>query len=131
MVTIKQLNGLDPLLYQLVGPLVMNPDVLKRNRNYPFKTSKNFQWLIAMDKTEVVGFMPIEFRNQQAIINNYYTADENQEVLDALIKTAIDMVKDDFLLVSITQVQHRPTFLQNDFAVEHEWKNYVKMLKEG
>lgn len=129
MVTIKQISGLDSRLYQLVAPLVMDPDVLKQNRNYPFKTNKNYQWFIAIEDKKVTGFLPIEFREKQAIINNYYTVKENQEILDALIKTAINSVKEEFLLVSVTQSQHTQTFLQNGFSVEREWKNYVKMRK--
>ena len=34
-----QLKGLDTDLYPLIGPLVMNPKVLKANNNYPFKTT--------------------------------------------------------------------------------------------
>ena len=38
-----QLKGLDTDLYPLIGPLVMNPKVLKANNNYPFKTTANHQ----------------------------------------------------------------------------------------
>lgn len=129
MVTIKQIDGLDTRLYQLVAPLVMNPDVLKQNRNYPFKTNKNYQWLIAIQDREVAGFLPIEFRDKQAIINNYYTAKESHKILDCLIKAAINSVEEKFLLVSVTQSQHVAIFQQNGFVIEREWKNYVKMRK--
>ena len=33
-----RLNGVDARLYPLVGPLVMNPAILRQNNNYPFKT---------------------------------------------------------------------------------------------
>lgn len=56
-----QLKGLDADLYPLIGPLVMNPKVLKANNNYPFKTTENYQWYIAVDdQEEVVGFLPVE-----------------------------------------------------------------------
>ncbi|RGN46072.1 hypothetical protein [Bacteroides sp. OM05-12] len=129
MIAIELIGGLDSRLYELVAPLVMNPEVLRQNRNYPFKTTKKHQWLIAISQESVIGFLPMEIRDKQVIINNYYTKEENQEVLDLLIKNAIKFFGDDYYLVSVTQRQHIPTFLQNGFTIELEWKNYVKMKK--
>ncbi len=129
MVTIEHLDGLNPHLYVLVAPLVMNPEVLKQNRNYPFKTTQNHQWLIAMNEEKVLGFLPIEVRRQQAIINNYYIQGENEDILDLLIKKALDHLGKEYFLVSVTQSQHVKTFLQNGFVIEREWKNYVRMRK--
>lgn len=42
MIQIIQLQGTDKRLYELVAPLVMNPDILKQNYNYPFRTSEGF-----------------------------------------------------------------------------------------
>ena len=54
-------------LYPLIGPLVMNPKVLKANNNYPFKTTANHQWYIAVnDQEEVMGFLPVE--NKKALL---------------------------------------------------------------
>ena len=54
---VTQLKGLDTDLYPLIGPLVMNPKVLKANNNYPFKTTANHQWYIAVnDQEEVMAF---------------------------------------------------------------------------
>lgn len=62
-----QLKGLDTDLYPLIGPLVMNPKVLKANNNYPFKTTANHQWYIAVnDQEEVMGFLPVE--NKKALL---------------------------------------------------------------
>ena len=36
---ILQLDGLEPQLFNLIGPLAMNPKVLRANNNYPFKTT--------------------------------------------------------------------------------------------
>lgn len=129
MVTIEHIDGLSPHLYERVAPLVMNPEVLKQNRNYPFKTTKNHQWLIAIKEEKIIGFVPIEVRGQQAIINNYYTQEENQEILDFLLKKAIEVVGKEYFLISVTQSQHVKTFQQNGFVIEREWKNYVRMRK--
>ena len=49
MTQIIELNGTEKRLYQLVAPLVMNPKVLKQNNNYPFRTSENFKWFVAVE----------------------------------------------------------------------------------
>ena len=72
MIQIMKLNGTDKQLYKLVAPLVMDPEVLKMNNNYPFKTTDKFVWFVAVSGKKVVGFIPIEQRGNVAIINNYY-----------------------------------------------------------
>ena len=54
MTQIIELQGTEKRLYQLVAPLVMNPEVLKQNYNYPFRTSESFVWFVAVDGKEVV-----------------------------------------------------------------------------
>ena len=51
---IEKLHGTDPRLYQLVAPLVMSIPVLRYNNNYPFKTSEDFVWYIAIDNRDVI-----------------------------------------------------------------------------
>ena len=50
MTQIVELKGTEKRLYQLVAPLVMNPVVLKQNYNYPFRTSENFIWFVAVER---------------------------------------------------------------------------------
>ena len=57
MVQIIQLQGTDKRLYELVAPLVMNPEILKQNYNYPFRTSEDFVWFVAVGKKEGIGFV--------------------------------------------------------------------------
>ena len=55
-----RLNGVDARLYPLVGPLVMNPAILRQNNNYPFKTSNRYLWYIAISDGVIVGFIPLK-----------------------------------------------------------------------
>ena len=59
MIQIVQLHGTDKKLYELVAPLVMSPEVLKQNYNYPFRTSEEYEWFVALDNKHVVGFVPV------------------------------------------------------------------------
>lgn len=130
MTQIIELNGTEKRLYQLVAPLVMNPKVLKQNNNYPFRTSENFKWFVAVEGKKVVGFLPLEYKKSEAIINNYYVKDNNTEVLKALLEKVIDSVEKDKLLTSVTLVEHQDLFLESGFSVEKLWRRYVKMIKE-
>lgn len=117
-------------MYQLVAPLVMNPEVLKQNNNYPFRTSESFVWFVAVDGKDVVGFLPLEHKKREVIINNYYIKENNAEVLKALLEKVITSMDDDKPLSSVTFIEHMPVFKELDFSVEKEWKRYVKMNKE-
>ena len=55
---ILQLDGLEPQLFNLIGPLAMNPKVLRANNNYPFKTTERFQWYIAVEDIYMQLFKP-------------------------------------------------------------------------
>ena len=81
MTQIIELQGTEKRLYQLVAPLVMNPEVLKQNYNYPFRTSESFVWFVAVDGKEVVGFIPLEYKKREAVINNYYIRNNNAHFL--------------------------------------------------
>ena len=67
MIQTIQVQGTEKRLYQLIAPLVMNPDVLSANNNYPFKTTDKFVWFVAVSGKKVVGFIPIEQRGNVAI----------------------------------------------------------------
>jgi hypothetical protein len=86
MIQIIQLKGTDRRLYELVAPLVMNPDVLKQNYNYPFRTSEDFVWFVAVEKRKVIGFIPVEEKKKECIINNYYVEDNNESTLKLLLE---------------------------------------------
>lgn len=83
------MQGTEPALYPLVGPLVMNPEVLKQNMNYPFKTTEHFVWYIAMNGHSVIGFVPVEHRGKEYIINNYYVTHKDREVLMQLLSRMV------------------------------------------
>mgnify|MGYP000012122369 FL=1 len=130
MTQIVELKGTEKRLYQLVAPLVMNPVVLKQNYNYPFRTSENFIWFVAVEGKEIVGFIPLEHKKSEAIINNYYIRNNNAEVLKALLEKVIDSTDEDKQLSSVTFIEHQKIFQELGFSVEKEWKRYVKMNKE-
>lgn len=120
---ILKLDGLSPQLFALVGPLVMNPKVLKANNNYPFKTTERFEWYIAVEDDNVVGFVPVERKSSASVINNYYVQNDDENILKELLNAVTP--KDN--LQAVVQTKHEKIFAECNFCTEHRWTNYVKM----
>lgn len=130
MVQIVKLNGVDRRLYKLVAPLVMNPKILKANNNYPFKTTAEFVWFVAVDGKKVVGFVPMEQRGKVVIINNYYVEEDQEDVLFLLLTDSVAAFAGEKPLEAVVQVKHQETFEKQGFVVEKVWKQYVKMRRD-
>lgn len=131
MIKIIQVNGTDKQLYELVAPLVMDPKIIQYNQNYPFKTGEQFVWFIALSETEVMGFIPLEQRNQQWIINNYYvTPTQENKVFKALLKAVSKFDRKKKVLTAVVQTNHKTYFSEQGFEITKEWKVYLKMEKK-
>lgn len=130
MIQIMKLHGTDKQLYKLVAPLVMDPEVLKMNNNYPFKTSEKFVWFVAVSGKSVVGFIPVEQRGNTAIINNYYIGKNQDEALTLLLVDVVAAFTGDKSLVAVVQTDHQEFFVKQGFIVEKAWKRYVKMWRD-
>lgn len=128
---IIRLEGEDQRLYYLVAHLVMNEEVLKYNLNYPYRTSPDYCWFIAVDEDDTLGFIPVELKEGKAIINNYYVADDDSEVFSMLLKEIVLVLQPDFEIESVTQMRHISNFEQNNFSIVHYWTRYVKMKVFG
>ena len=124
---IFKLDGEDKQLYYLVAHLVMNEKVLNYNLNYPYKTSQEHKWFIAVDEGKTLGFIPVKLKDGKAVINNYYVADNDKKVFSNLLNEIIQEFSPDYEIESITQIQHIPYFEQNGFSIIFYWKRYVKM----
>ena len=130
MVQIIQLQGTDKRLYELVPPLVMNPEILKQNYNYPFRTSEDFVWFVAVDKKKVIGFIPVEEKKKEYVINNYYIESNNEDTLKLLLEKVISETNTSKELTSVTFMEHSSLFKDLGFSEEKIWTRYVKMKKD-
>ncbi len=130
MVQIIQLQGTDKRLYELVAPLVMNPEILKQNYNYPFRTSEDFVWFVAVDKKKVIGFIPVEEKKKEYVINNYYIESDNEDTLKLLLEKVISETNTSKELTSVTFMEHSSLFKDLGFSEEKIWTRYVKMKKD-
>lgn len=130
MVQIIQLQGTDKRLYELVAPLVMNPEILKQNYNYPFRTSEDFVWFVAVDKKKVIGFIPVEEKKKEYVINNYYIESNNEDTLKLLLEKVISETNTSKELTSVTFMEHCSLFKDLGFSEEKIWTRYVKMKKD-
>lgn len=135
MMQIIQLKGKDKHLYRLIAPLVMDPEVIRANNNYPYKTGENFVWFVALEDKEVVGFIPVEEkRGKRCIINNYYvnTDGEKREEILSLLLTAIlkEYIPGEWLVNTVTLIQDKESFEKFEFiSLDKKWTRYVKMYR--
>ncbi|WP_291595267.1 hypothetical protein [Bacteroides sp.] len=135
MIQIIQLKGKDKHLYRLLAPMVMDPEVIRANNNYPFKTSEEYVWFIAIKDKEVMGFVPVEQKSRKkAVINNYYVkleGTEREEILSQLLPAIIaEFDSGSWLLNSVTLIQDKETFEKFEFiSMDKKWTRYVKMYK--
>lgn len=130
MIQIIQLKGTEKRLYQLVAPLVMSPEVLRQNYNYPFRTSEDYVWFVALDNKHVVGFIPVERKKNECVINNYYVKDKDVETLKLLMNAVIEALDEENSLTAISFLEDKDVFRELKFNEEKIWTRYVKMKKD-
>lgn len=129
MVQVIQLKGVEQRLYRLVAPLVMDAKVLKQNYNFPFRTSEKFDWFVALEDNKVVGFMPVEHKRSEDVINNYYVEGKKEDVLVMLLEKAVEATEENRTLSAISFLEDRDVFARMGFSEEKLWTRYVKMSK--
>ena len=115
--------------------MVMDPEVIRANNNYPFKTGEEYVWFIASEDHDVVGFGP-ESQNSRmkAELNNYYVKAEGtvrEEILSHLLPAIVaEFRPESWLLNSVTLVQDKGTFEKFEFvSMDKKWTRYVKMYR--
>lgn len=119
--------GTEERLFRLVAHLVMDPEVLRQNNNYPFRTSAQYIWFVAMEDEQVLGFIPVEMKEHGHVINNYHVPKGQPSVLDALLKDVLDYFTGKCTLQAVVHTRHLSVFEENGFVVIRTWKLYIKM----
>ncbi len=119
------LHGTEDRLYELVARLVMDPDIIRQNNNYPFKTTPQYIWYICMGDSELVGFMPVKNTSRGLYIDNYYIKEDKREVLDALITNIL--AASDKPVTVLCHKRHTEVFRQHEFITCTIFAQYNKM----
>ncbi len=131
MAVVVKMAGTSPELYSCIAPLVMNPEIIKYNHNYPFKTSESFVWFVASSEEQVVGFFPVEVRKKSAVINNYYVSNNDEDVFLSLLEAVInEFMGAEKVLEAVVQKPHESYFRTQGFEIVRAWSLYLKMKKK-
>ncbi|MDR1882958.1 MAG: hypothetical protein LBR26_09310 [Prevotella sp.] len=121
---IVKIQGSDRRLYSLIGPLVMDPEVIGMNDGYPFKNTSDHVWYIAIKgKNKVAGFI--------SVVNNKLCNDftwQDYELLEDLIQNVLSDMKDG-IVSFIAEQGDIPLLEKLGFAEEKRYVKYVKMIK--
>lgn len=119
------LHGTDNRLYELVARLVMSPDVLRQNNNYPFKTTAKYVWYLCLNVGQVVGFMPVRPSGSGLYIDNYYISNDDPEILDGLIGYLLSQT--DGTVTALCHKRHTDAFRLRGFITCTVFAQYNKM----
>lgn len=131
MAVVVKMAGTSPELYSCIAPLVMNPEIIKYNHNYPFKTDESFVWFVAFSANQVVGFFPVEMRKKSLIINNYYVYKDDEDVFVSLLEAVVnEFLEGEKSLEAVVQKPHESYFRAQGFEIERAWSLYLKMRKK-
>lgn len=120
------LNGTDPRLYALVARLVMDPDVLRQNNNYPFKTTPQHTWHLCIDNGEVAGFMPAKATAGGLSLDNYYLRDDSPQTLDHLLRHILAVAT--VPVTALAHKRHTDRFAEHGFTVRTALAKYDRMV---
>lgn len=124
---IIRLNGKDKHLYDLVAPLAMNPAVIRQNNGYPFKTTLQHVWYIAVNDDSVAGFMPLKKASVGMLIDNYYVSGDDSNVIGRLVEKIVSDFGASGTLAAMVFKRHVEIFRSLHFLSVVELKNYDKM----
>lgn len=124
---ILKFKGKDKRLYELVAPLVMNPDVIRSNNNYPFKTEKEYIWYLLVENDKVEGFIPLKPTIKGYYIDNYYIHDDKAETTEKLLAAIIEEIGKSKEITALVKKRHVKDFSNLGFISWLEMKNYTKM----
>jgi hypothetical protein len=123
---IEKLNGKDKRLYMLIAPLTMDTSVIRKNGGYPFTTSQEHIWYVAIDKKKVIGFLSVK---GNSIVNDFSFG--NLGVLKSLLLEAMTDLKAKEKVLKYTASRSELKTLQElGFIVEKETVNYAQMMYE-
>jgi hypothetical protein len=127
------LIGTEKRLYEVVGPLVMDPIVLRQNDGVAFKTSENHVYFVALDNNEdCIGFIPVQKKGKIGLINNYYIQNRDKELMSSLIKLAEKYFKNEKLksLLIVAQSPDYEVVQKLKFTVEKPFVRNTKFIKK-
>ncbi|MDR0543825.1 MAG: hypothetical protein LBG30_00540 [Odoribacteraceae bacterium] len=129
---IEVLQGTEQRLYDIVAPLVMDPKVIRQNDGVAFKTTANHAWILAIDKNECVGFLPIQQKKTFAEVNNYHVRDRDKKILDRMLAQAeLQMKKAGFETITvITQNTDYDVLVERKYTVEKTYIKYTRYTKK-
>lgn len=109
----------------------MNPAIIRQNNGYPFKTSKDFIWYIAIEDGTVAGFIPLKKTQGGMLIDNYYISGDNEQTIGCLLERIIADAGEDAGLKATVFKRHVDVFKKHAFQTVLEWKKYDKMIYDG
>lgn len=122
---IEKIWGTDSRLHQLIGPFIMNPEVIRMNGGYPFRNTEDHLWYISVrEKNMVTGFLAV----RDGRICNDFTWQDN-DLLEVLIKKALSDMEKGTVVSFVADEHDLPVLEKLGFSMERKNVRYFKMVK--
>ena len=127
MIQIVQLHGTDKKLYELVAPLVMSPEVLKQNYNYPFQMYSD----VVMELGKSFFEERIDAMKERKGVKQdiELDAEDLKELVKEFKQIYLEKQGEESSLTAVSFVEDRDVFSELGFLEDKVWTRYVKMKK--
>lgn len=127
-IRIEKVLGTNHHLYELVGPFVMNPEVIRLNGGYPFKNTEDHLWYISMKgKNMVTGFISVVETSSTKLCNDFTWMD--YDLLERLIQEALSDMERGTKVSFMADEGDIPVLEKLGFTIEIKGVKYSKMIK--
>ena len=73
--------------------------------------------------------MPVEHKQYECVINNYYIKERNVDTLKLLLEKVIEKQSEDSSLTAVSFVEDKDVFGEQGFLEDKVWTRYVRMKK--
>lgn len=125
---IEKIWGTDCRLYELVGPFVMNPEVIRLNGGYPFKNTEDHLWYVSIKgKNMVTGFLSVVETSSTKLCNDFTW--QNYDLLEWLITEALSDLEKGTKVSFMAEDNDIPVLEKLGFSIEIKGVRYSKMIK--
>lgn len=122
---IEKIWGTDNRLHNLIGPFVMNPQIIRMNGGYPFKNTEDHLWYVCLKgKNLVKGFLSV----CNGCICNDFTWQDNS-ILEKLINKALSDMEDGTEISFIAEENELPVLEKLGFILNKKMVRYYKMVR--
>lgn len=129
MITVKQIPGCSPKVYEIIGPYAMDYHVIRKRENLPIITKENYTWYVLMDGRKVKAFVAAEEIKSYTKLQAFIIVDATKTESRSLIKEVIEKFRQTNspkLTVAVLN-EYVDFFVREKFKIINHKKNWTDL----